>query len=75
VIITSAYVAAQRAKAYGDTVYRCTNPACGWQGWGTPVTYHGLKRQPGVWGYVVEDGHHMEPLERFIGHEVRTFQS
>lgn len=58
--VTAAYVAEQRRKAFGNTVYRC--PTCGFQAWGRPVTAHEM----------LTDHAGMIPLERFIGQDVDT---
>jgi hypothetical protein len=71
--ITQEYVDEQRQKAFGNTVYRCV--FCGWQGFGAPVTMHGMRREPGVWGYVHDHRHRCEPLEAFVGTDVEKFAS
>jgi len=69
-IVTHEYVKHERERAYGNTVYRCV---CGWQGFGTPVTLHGMRL---VGGRYVECGYHnLMPLEHYVGQDVETFHS
>lgn len=59
-LVTAAYVAEERRKAFGNTVYRC--PTCGFQAWGRPVTAHEM--------LTTHDA--MIALERLIGQDVDT---